>query len=123
VSVLALLLGLLLGSSCGNGHAAKGTQTADRAAEESASDESGSDEGEGSERAEVEPASGPNCDDGSCSLCAGSLCPTGWYCDENAKACGWLRECPEKPSCACITRVLGSSCKCSEESGVPRLEC
>ena len=69
---------------------------------------------------------GPNCDDGTCSLCGSGICPTGWYCDEKASgggACSWLAECAEKPSCGCVTRVLGASCKCREESGGLKVAC
>ena len=71
-------------------------------------------------------AKGPNCDDGTCSLCGSGICPTGWYCDEKAaggSACSWLAECAEKPSCGCVTRVLGPSCKCREENGGLKVAC
>ena len=45
---------------------------------------------------------------------ASAQCPTGWYCDENAKggpACGWLPECAKKPTCACVKRVFSGSCE------------
>lgn len=64
---------------------------------------------------------GPNCDDGTCSECGSGICPTGWYCDESAPggaACAWLKECAEKVSCGCVTKVLGSACKCRDESGI-----
>jgi hypothetical protein len=66
---------------------------------------------------------GPSCDDGTCSLCGSGICPAGWYCDAKAGACSWLAECAEKPSCSCITRVLGSSCKCDAASGGPKVAC
>ena len=71
-------------------------------------------------------AKGPNCDDGTCSPCGSGICPTGWYCDEKASgggACSWLAECAEKPSCGCVTRVLGASCKCREENGGLKVAC
>ncbi|HKY37302.1 MAG TPA: hypothetical protein VJN18_15270 [Polyangiaceae bacterium] len=76
-------------------------------------------------RADATPR-GPNCDDGSCSPCGGGICPSGWYCDENASggaACSWLTECADKPTCGCITRVLGSACKCREEGGGLKVSC
>ena len=76
---------------------------------------------EGATGAEQKPTA-PSCDDGTCSVCGGGICPSGWYCDQNASggpACGWLKECADKPSCACVTRVLGASCKCREaQSGL-----
>ncbi|HYQ15522.1 MAG TPA: hypothetical protein VEQ58_07190, partial [Polyangiaceae bacterium] len=57
--------------------------------------------------AERESAKGPSCDDGTCSVCGNGICPTGWYCDEKTSACSWLAECAEKPTCACVKRVLG----------------
>jgi hypothetical protein len=124
--IAALLFGLVLApQGCGGDSASKkGAGSADEAAgstDDSA--EVASNDSEASEEAEAEPARGPNCDDGTCSMCAGSLCPNGWYCDESAKACSWLRECPEKPSCGCVTKVLGASCKCREEGGIPHVEC
>ena len=71
-------------------------------------------------------AKGPNCDDGTCSLCGPGLCPRGWYCAEQARgggACSWLAECAEKPSCGCVTRVLGATCKCREENGGLKVAC
>jgi hypothetical protein len=73
-----------------------------------------------------ENSNGPTCDDGTCSKCGSGICPTGWYCDERATgggACSWLAECAEKPSCGCVTRVLGSGCKCREESGGLKVAC
>jgi hypothetical protein len=72
------------------------------------------------------PTKGPSCDDGTCSPCGAGICPTGWYCDEKAAgggACSWLAECPDKPSCSCVTRVLGATCKCREENGGLKVAC
>ena len=60
-----------------------------------------------------------NCDDGTCSTCGSGICPAGWYCDEKASgggACSWLTECADKPTCACVTRVLGAACKCRKRA-------
>ena len=117
---------------CGGGGA--GTEPKSAANHESDADSDG--DGESSEssaeeddtpagRADTTPR-GPNCDDGSCSLCGGGICPSGWYCDENASggaACSWLTECADKPTCGCITRVLGSACKCREEAGGLKVSC
>lgn len=68
----------------------------------------------------------PSCDDGTCSPCGDGICPSGWYCDENAgggPACSWLKECAGEPSCACVTRVLGAGCKCREERGGLKVSC
>lgn len=84
------------------------------------------DDGSGSASAPApEKSKGPSCDDGTCSLCGNGICPAGWYCDEKAGggACSWLAECAEKPSCGCITRVLGASCKCREEGGGLKVSC
>ena len=73
-----------------------------------------------------EKSKGPSCDDGTCSLCGSGICPAGWYCDEKASgggACSWLTECAEKPTCGCVTRVLGASCKCREENGGLKVAC
>jgi hypothetical protein len=71
-----------------------------------------------------ESSRGPSCDDGTCSRCGSGICPTGWYCDEKAGgACSWLAECAEKPSCSCITRVLGASCKCDAAGGGLKVAC
>lgn len=70
--------------------------------------------------------SGTNCDDGTCSKCGGGICPAGWYCDEKASgggACSWLAECAERPTCSCVARVLGPSCKCREEDGGLKVAC
>jgi hypothetical protein len=74
----------------------------------------------------ADEAKGPSCDDGTCSKCGSGICPTGWYCDEKVAgggACSWLAECAEKPTCACVTRVLGSSCKCRAEDGGLKVAC
>jgi hypothetical protein len=73
-----------------------------------------------------EDSKGPSCDDGTCSKCGGGICLAGWYCDERAGgggACSWLPQCADKPTCGCVTRVLGSSCKCREESGALKVAC
>lgn len=67
----------------------------------------------------------PSCDDGTCTPCGDGICPSGWYCDENAQggpACGWLPACAKKPSCACLTRAL-SGCRCEERQGGLYLNC
>ncbi len=64
---------------------------------------------------------GPDCTDGTCSVCGDGICPTGWYCDESAPggaACSWLKECAEHPSCACVSKVLGADCKCRDDGGL-----
>ena len=73
-----------------------------------------------------EDSKGPSCDDGTCSKCGEGICLAGWYCDERAGgggACSWLPQCADKPTCGCVTRVLGSSCKCREESGALKVAC
>jgi hypothetical protein len=80
----------------------------------------------GSSAPATERSKGPNCDDGTCSPCGGGICPAGWYCDEKASgggACSWLAECAEKPTCGCVTRVLGAGCKCREENGGLKVAC
>lgn len=87
------------------------------------SDEGSSDGDSDGESASApeEKSHGPSCDDGTCSLCGSGICPAGWYCDESAPggaACAWLKECAEKATCGCVTKVLGASCKCRDESGI-----
>ena len=68
-------------------------------------------------------AKAPSCEDGTCTSCGTGICPVGWYCDEKANACSWLTECAAKPSCSCVTRVLGSGCKCREEGSALKVTC
>lgn len=122
-ALLAAFFGFCPGCG-GDSVASQGVEAPDHASENDDPAATASGAAEDSEDGEeAEPARGPNCDDGTCGLCAGSLCPTGWYCDEGVKACSWLRECTDKASCACVTRVLGASCKCSEEGGLAHVEC
>jgi|SRR5688572_25703261 len=68
----------------------------------------------------------PSCDDGTCFECGSGLCPIGAYCDLSAPggaACAWIQECPGSPSCACLRKVLGSSCGCEESAGGPAVSC
>ncbi len=123
----ALLAFLLI--QCGGTSATPEAKSADANHEGSASnaDETSEDSESASEgsSAEGEPQAS-TCDDGTCSKCGAGICPSGWYCDENASggpACSWLKECADKPSCSCVTRVLGSSCKCREESGGLKVSC
>jgi hypothetical protein len=98
-----------------------------KASEDSASsegDSSDADGEEGSATSEAAPAK-PSCDDGTCTLCGEALCPKGWYCDESAPggaACGWLPECAEKASCACVKKAF-KGCSCEDGSGGARLSC
>jgi hypothetical protein len=65
------------------------------------------------------------CDDGTCTACGDALCPNGWYCDESAPggpACGWLPECAQKASCACVKKSF-SGCACDEHLGAAHLSC
>ena len=127
---LCLLLLLAL-PQCGGGAGAEPKSAANHQNDsdsDSDGDAGSSEEEEGDApagQAEDKPR-GPNCDDGSCSLCGSGICPSGWYCDENASggaACSWLTECADKPTCGCITRVLGSACKCREEGGGLKVSC
>ena len=65
-----------------------------------------------------------NCDDGTCFDCGAGICPSGAYCDDtNGGACAWLPECTGKVTCACLGKVLGASCTCSDENGGPHVSC
>lgn len=118
---------LLLISGCGAGTAATGDAksagTDDSGSQESARPNSEAESDSSESAAAPEKAKGPSCDDGTCSMCGSSICPSGWYCDEKASACSWLTECAEKPTCSCVTRVLGSACKCREEAGGLKVAC
>src|SRR6187431_2831467 len=75
--------------------------------------------------AEPEPAR-PSCDDGTCFECGDGWCPKGAYCDGSAPggaACAWIQECPGDPSCSCLLKVLGSSCKCDSAAAGPQVSC
>lgn len=120
---------LLLLPQCGGGGPAGGGSEAKSAAdasapspdrEEQGSDTASSDEEEG---ASPEKSKAATCDDGTCSPCGNGICPSGWYCDEKAGACSWLTECADKATCGCVTRVLGSACKCREEAGGLKVAC
>src|SRR6478735_3895944 len=82
-------------------------------------------EAEAGEAAEPEPPR-PTCEDGTCFECGQGFCPRGAYCDGSAPggaACAWIQECPGDPSCACLVRVLGSSCKCESGPSGPEVNC
>jgi hypothetical protein len=67
-----------------------------------------------------------SCDDQTCSPCGSGLCPSGWYCDESASggpACGWLPQCARASGCACLKRVFGSACTCTETGGGAHVTC
>jgi hypothetical protein len=122
--LLPLALALLLPQCGGAGGAEPKTATteSERHGDAKGDEGSGDSESDGeSASAPEEKAHGPSCDDGTCSLCGTGICPAGWYCDESAPggaACAWLKECAEKATCGCVTKVLGASCKCRDESGV-----
>ena len=118
---------LSLGAGCGG--STQGTEAkapGDQSETSDSEPSTGSAEDAEQESADSAQPKGLGCDDGSCSPCGAGMCLAGWYCDEGATggpACSWLKECTEKPSCSCITRVLGSSCQCREESGGLRVSC
>jgi len=130
-SCLALILLL---PQCGGG-AATGAEPKSSADDRKGSSDSSESSAKGADEVEeqsnestaaAERSKGPNCDDGTCSKCGSGICPAGWYCDEKASgggACSWLTECADKPTCSCITRVLGAACKCKEESGALKVAC
>jgi hypothetical protein len=102
---------------------AKGSSDSSDGSSKNDSDE---DESASETVAAPEKSKGPSCDDGTCSKCGSGICPAGWYCDEKANgggACSWLTECADKPTCACVTRVLGASCKCHEDNGALKVAC
>jgi hypothetical protein len=122
---LSLCLVLLLAlPQCGGGGSAEPKTAADDDSTESSASTDGSDsEGQPADEttADVDASRGPSCDDGTCSVCGPGICPAGWYCDESAPggaACAWLKECAEKATCGCVTKVLGTACKCRDESGI-----
>jgi hypothetical protein len=119
-----LVLALLL-PQCGGGAggAEPKTTTAGDAADSEASSEGSKPEADDADdtSAAAEKPGGPNCDDGTCSMCGPGICPAGWYCDESAPggaACAWLKECADKATCGCVTKVLGSACKCRDDGGI-----
>jgi hypothetical protein len=86
---------------------------------------SGEGEGATEKSSEAVQPSGPDCSDGTCFACGEGVCPSGAYCDQDAEggaACAWLAECSQTPSCGCIKKILGSACRCGEESG-PTVSC
>jgi hypothetical protein len=120
------------GSATGDGPKSAADDTKGSADSSERASDSGNGNGEGDEEdassasAATDKSKAPSCDDGTCSKCGDGICPTGWYCDEKASgggACSWLTECAEKPTCSCVTRVLGASCKCREESGGLKVTC
>ncbi|RYZ05522.1 MAG: hypothetical protein EOO73_19935 [Myxococcales bacterium] len=123
-AVLLLVAGCGAGSSSGaEPKSAADATNADES--EAAPSSGGGDEASEAAEASSKPA-GPSCDDGTCSQCGSGICPAGWYCDEKASggaACSWLAECAEKATCGCVTRVLGSACKCREEGGGLKVAC
>jgi hypothetical protein len=120
---LYFVLALLLPQCGGGGTEPKTADSEEPQASKSSRDEAesaGDSDGDEPSAAESKPH-GPSCDDGTCSLCGGGICPAGWYCDETAPggaACAWLKECAEKATCGCVTKVLGSACKCRDDSGI-----
>jgi hypothetical protein len=119
--VLALALPQCGGASAGSEPKTAASEDSDGSQRSSDGDAESSDsDPEETSTAEAK-SSGPSCDDGTCSLCGSGICPAGWYCDESAPggaACAWLKECAEKATCGCVTKVLGSACKCRDDSGV-----
>ena len=122
---LSLCLSLLLVlPQCGGGGSTEPKTAADDDSRESSTstDPSASEsQTEEATSAAVDGPRGPSCDDGTCSVCGAGICPAGWYCDESAPggaACAWLKECAEKATCGCVTKVLGAACKCRDESGI-----
>lgn len=125
---LPLLLALVLVQCGGTSATSEPKSPASGEDEASRSDgHAGEDDEDASETSVAEQApQGPNCDDGTCSPCGTGICPSGWFCDENASggpACSWLKECADKPSCGCVARVLGAGCKCREEAGGLKVSC
>lgn len=125
---LALLAPFLLALGCG-GESTPAAESAHGAARESSKTKDRESEDEGESAASEEASQAPArsaCDDGGCFECGSGSCPTGWYCDESAQggpACSWLPDCNKKPDCACIGKVLGSACSCSDEGGGPHAKC
>jgi hypothetical protein len=126
-SVGLALFGLcaFLAGACGGSPA--GTSEPARAPHEKAASESSdapsNDEDAPAEEEAPQPAL---CDDGTCSTCGAGMCPSGWYCDESTKggpACGWLPQCAQKSSCACLTKVLGAGCSCAEQGSGLHVTC
>jgi len=105
--------------ACGGGTPEPQTAESSDAYSERPASAASDDDAPSAEGADAEPvAKRAACDDGTCTLCGDSQCPTGWYCDEGAKggpACGWLPECAKKPTCACVKRAFPGSCE--ERSG------
>ena len=113
-----LVIGLFaVGSWSGCGGSSPVPSTAESAADdkgESTHEERDEESVSTSDEGEAKVTKRPACDDGTCTLCGDSQCPTGWYCDESAKggpACGWLPECAKKPTCACLKRVFSGGCE------------
>ena len=100
-----LTAALALPSACGGSTQAvsKSADATERASDTEEPEPEAEAEGESEAPARV------TCDDGTCSTCGNGICPSGWYCDQNAKggpACGWVPECVKKPSCACLKKTV-----------------
>jgi len=121
----ALLLLALSACGGGGGGGAKPASADAAEGDSHSSSATASDDESQSDEAEESAPKRNSCDDGTCSVCGNSMCPSGWYCDESAKggpACGWVPECLSKLSCGCLTKKF-SSCSCEEKSGGVHLSC
>ena len=119
-------VGCAVGLGCGGGAPEPASaRSSDTEAEGPASGSPDEGSPSASDPGEAAVAKRAACDDGSCTPCGDSQCPSGWYCDESAKggpACGWLPECANKLSCGCLGKTF-SSCQCEEKSGGVHLSC
>lgn len=77
------------------------------------------------EESPSESTRGPSCSDGTCFACGQGLCLPGFFCDESSAQpnCQWMAKCGRSAHCACVSELLGSSCKCSERSGGIYVKC
>jgi hypothetical protein len=110
--------------ACGGGQQGSASANDAKSARDSQSDSNGSSPGESGD-----PESGPtlpSCDDGTCFRCGDSICPKGFYCDEDARggpACGWIPACAEQASCACVKQAFGAACRCEEQGAGVSVAC
>ena len=81
--------------------------------------------GETTEDDPSQDSKGPDCHDDTCFVCGQGICLPGFFCDESngQPNCQWIAKCGHTATCACLSEVLGSGCKCSERNGGVFIKC
>jgi hypothetical protein len=108
------------GSGDSSDDSTEGDDSSDSEGESAESDSSGA-----SRSSSTRAVTRATCASGGCSECGEGACPPGMFCIKSGAntGCSWFPECGNNADCNCISKHIGSNCRCEAQGQFARVTC